>query len=514
MKKFIEKHSEEIVGTLTCPDRMIFKGYLPFYDGRSMERFLYSKGLLFKELSSFLQKQSAILKKHAEQMAEEIGQSVEYLNGGNLRKDEKALEIALEKNITEGLVCIFSRVEAARTFKLKYGKKRPCIERHFGKCLCLYFYFMDKEFGLIHVRLQTWFSLDIQVYVNGHTWLAQQMDKKGISYEKSDNTFVQIGNWQKAQKVADQFVKKNMVNFLEKYAKKINPLLKTLLQPMNYYWVTAQAEFSTDILFKKANSFKALYEKMVSHSIVATSCTDVLKFLEKKLHGNFQGEVNTSSKKLKIKRIEGIRIKHEVKKNRIKMYTKSGLVLRIETVINNPYDFKVGFKKDGQVHYKKMKKSVTNLYKYQEVAVRANWKYLETLSQVDNPKDGLEALNELTKRKIKKKKSIKPFSPLSELDSSAFAAISRGEFTINGFRNADIKECLTGKGWFQASQLKKQKTGIISRLLGRLRDYGLIKKIPRSRRWQLTKRGAQITSTCLRIKKIYFPNEFIHSSAA
>ncbi len=40
-------------------------------------------------------------------------------------------------------------------------------------CLVIYFYWMDCEFGLMHVKIQTWFPFTMQVYVNGHEWLAK-----------------------------------------------------------------------------------------------------------------------------------------------------------------------------------------------------------------------------------------------------------------------------------------------------------------------------------------------------
>jgi hypothetical protein len=55
------------------------------------------------------------------------------------------------------------------------------------KCLFLCFYFMDRDFGLIHVKMQTWFPLQIKVYVNGHEWLARKLQQNGIRYAKREN---------------------------------------------------------------------------------------------------------------------------------------------------------------------------------------------------------------------------------------------------------------------------------------------------------------------------------------
>ena len=60
------------------------------------------------------------------------------------------------------------------------------------KCLHLYFYFIDRDFGLIHVRLQTWFPMQIQVYLNGHEWLARKLADNQIRYTKLDNAFREV----------------------------------------------------------------------------------------------------------------------------------------------------------------------------------------------------------------------------------------------------------------------------------------------------------------------------------
>ena len=64
-------------------------------------------------------------------------------------------------------------------------------------CLVIYFYWLDREFGLMHVKLQTWFPFTVQVYVNGHEWLAK-LAARGIAFEKHDNAFVELADVEKA----------------------------------------------------------------------------------------------------------------------------------------------------------------------------------------------------------------------------------------------------------------------------------------------------------------------------
>jgi hypothetical protein len=107
-------------------------------------------------------------------VAEHAGRPWQYFESP-VRKDQRAREIATRDRITEGLVCVFATVEPCRSFRLAYGRGRPAIRPAWRKCLFLYFYFLDPHFGLLHVRLQTWFPFTIQVYVNAHEWLVREL---------------------------------------------------------------------------------------------------------------------------------------------------------------------------------------------------------------------------------------------------------------------------------------------------------------------------------------------------
>ena len=93
-----------------------------------------------------------------------------------------------------------------------------------------------------------------------------------------------------------------------------------------------QAEYATDVLFAGRSKLAGLYQRLLDYAAVNFSAQDILTFLGRKLHGNFQGEVLTDCKK---NRAPGARIKHRMKDNWLKMYDKFGQILRVETVINN-----------------------------------------------------------------------------------------------------------------------------------------------------------------------------------
>ena len=122
-------------------------------------------------------------------MANESGRPLIHLNSPKESKEEFVRELIERDQITAGLVCILTCVEPCRTFTIRGDRqsKQTRLVAETRQCQHLYFYFLDHEFGLLHVRLQTWLPLTIQVCVNGREYLARQMLQAGISYTQADN---------------------------------------------------------------------------------------------------------------------------------------------------------------------------------------------------------------------------------------------------------------------------------------------------------------------------------------
>jgi hypothetical protein len=323
------------------------------------------------------------------------------------------------------------------------------------------------------------------------------MDQHDMAYRKLDNAFLQIEDPQRAQRFSNRFPKKNWPRILHAFAKRFNPLLKDLLQSMDYYWIVEQAEFATDVMFTDRATLKPLYQELLKHATLCFSAEDVLSFLGRKLHGRFEGEVLNDYKK----RWPGARVKHRMKDNGIKMYDKHGSVLRIETVINRPYEFKVrrrGRRKGQEVTgWFPMAKGVANLYRYAEVGFAANERYLDALSTVKDPAKAQQHLQKLSARVHRNGRSFRGFNPISKIDLQLFLSVLRGEHSIMGFRNQDIRVQLFPNN--KDPIKKRRQSSRVSRLLRLLHVHKLIAKIPRSRRWRVTSLGHAIMSLFIRM---------------
>jgi hypothetical protein len=461
MEKFLEKHAANVDGALSCFDRVVFKGYLPLSWPGAMERFIAAQGLLIKDFKAFVPRQAERIVEHAKAFAKAAGRDYRHLRGPT-RKEELAHDIAKRDGIEEGLVCVLSAVERCRSFRIVGGLGRPKIQPDTRTCLCLYFYFQHADLGFLSVRIQSWFPFTIQICINGHEWLARQLDRVGMKFVKQDNALVWLEDVVKAQRIADTFVHLNWPRVLWRLAKLVNPLLRDLLRGMRYYWVIDQSEFSTDILFRDAQSLHDLYEELLKHATQCFGADDVMTFLGRRLHGSFEGEVVSDLKK----RWPGARIKHRIKQNWIKMYDKHGRLLRVETVINRPYEFKVrrrGIRKGEEiVDWFPLPKGVAHIFRFAEVAMAANKRYLDALAVVTDPRKARDQLRSLARRQFLHDRCYRGFNPAAEEDVNLFAAILRGEHAISGFRNADVRSRL-----FEPSRdtgERRRQAGRVSRL--------------------------------------------------
>jgi len=386
LSRFVAKFTKLIVAVLSCFDRVIFKGYLPLTNGPALEGFVdHVLRIRRCDFMAFAEEQSESLVEHAKQMARDAGAEYVYLQGSH-RKDKLVDQILRQRPISEGLICVLCCMECCPSFRLASGKDRPRLVNARRQQRVLYFYLLDPELGLIHIRLTTWFPFTVQVYVNGHSWLAQQMIEKRLGFTQRDNAFTALDDPQAAQRLADSFVDQDWRKILHRLVRPVNPLMRQAwFRGLSYYWVVDQAEFSTDLIFTGRESLAGLYPRLLDHAVVNFSAKDILTFLGRRFHPRFDGEVLTHCQK---GRWPGARIKHRMKNNWLKMYDKFGLVLRIETVINDPREFRVRRSRvragRREMVWCPMNKGVINLYRYRELSLAANERYLEALSVVDD----------------------------------------------------------------------------------------------------------------------------------
>lgn len=127
---------------------------------------------------------------------------------------------------------------------------------------------------------------------------------------------------------------------------------------------------------------------------------------------------------------------------------------------------------------------------------------------MDDPTPAIRDLDKTTERKrTRNGKSVRAFNPLAREDRRVFEVVSGGEHHVRGFTNRDIRRRLIElKAFAKKAQSVQQLSAKVSRLFHRLHVYGLIAKVPRSRRWRVTKKGLRVLSSAIRLRDELFPD--------
>ncbi len=516
MNLFAARHQELILGELTTTDRMVFKGNLTrlLFDG-AFQRFLSSQDVLLKDFRRYLPRVTKEVHTHIEALATRQGRPLIKLRGATTRatgqtKENLARQVAARDGITQGLICILSVVEPCFSFGVRGNSKSGRLEavREFRKCLHYYVYLMDPEFGFIHVRLQSWFPLTVQVYINGREWLARQMDRAGIGYERYSNTFLRIDDLAAAQRLCARMTRKKWPSVLTALARRVNPLLGGIGRAGfgGYFWSLDQCEVSTDVMFRDRAALETILPDLYRESAQCFSADDVMRFLGRRLTGNFAGEVTTDGKR----RPEGYRIKHRMKQNSIKLYDKSS-VLRVETTINNPGEFKVLRvidKGQGRTpRWMPMGKGVSNFWRYLQVGTQSNRRYLDALATIEPHGEAVEELDSLCRSACREGRRVAKLNPVGREHASLFVAVLAGEHCVNGFRNRDITSRLYS-GPAKSHEERRRRCGRVSRRIRTLRDHGLVAKVPKTRLYRVTKRGYRLMSAAVSFRTDNFPRAY------
>ena len=490
MNDFVNRHHDNISGVLSCFDRVIINGTLPdiAYSG-AMQNYLYKHDKLIFDFSDWAQSLRDRIRTFTEAFAAEQKIEIEFIRKHKaFRKEARIQEILATRGTLPGLVHIFSAMETCSTYKPWHDKPSGHTNIKFtsGKCLHYYFYFIDEQFGLCYLRIPTWAPFRLQVYFNGHSWLARQLDSNGITYQMADNAFLDIENFSAAQRLSDKLSAKTLHRALNRWTRLYFPCLSDF--PAGIHWSFMQVEYATDVVFKRQAEFQPLYDAIIREAVHSVKADQVATFLGRKLTATYSGEAGNDFST----RIQGTRIRHAMGPASIKLYDKAGIMARVECTTNDISFFKhhrTVEQRDGTDVFKlaPLRKNIYSLHDLRGLMSAANQRYLAYMASIDNPDVSRKNLDKLTRPvKDKKGRSSRGFNLFLEQDRLVFLAIIRGEWCISGFRSSWLRENLPGITSSQCCAIIK-----------RLRLHGLIKKIGHQYKYYLTKLGRKAVTAAL-----------------
>ena len=460
-------------------DRIVLRGYLPslFVEGsvikllRNLGFSTHTNGVL-KSLTDQL---NSHIKKTADQIQAPIhwfgtAEKSKYNSKQDFVKELYSSEIN-KKQKTDKVICIIKATESIRTFANKTVKTKTgadCLKMYScNKFVSQYYvYIHDKDLGLCYLKISSYMPFVCEFYMNGHNYIKQQFDIRGLNYNMKDNSFVQVSDVEALKELVEKFqpsIALNRIDYwMDLFFRFDKGTRSTRSKLLSHQWFTYQTEISDNIIFKSEKFATSFFQRLLQkhHTIGLPDRLTEIFGLSKPFH---------NSKSTQNKYHVQACIKHWLERNSIKCYNKSGCLLRVETTINNP-----------ELPGLKLKKQACNLQAYYWYGLKCNSRYLNVLADIDIQTISTEVYQKYQKP-IVTQTGVRVAAPDlgNEPQLELFRILLDDKNVVYGFKNKQIRNQMKGN----------PKTAKIAYELRKLRERGAIKKSKNSNNYQLTQEG-------------------------
>ena len=396
------------------------------------------------------------------------------------RKDDVAAGYREKFTAGEGVLFIGKAQEKTPVFRTERrrndqtGATYPWLVRSTAMVNHFYVYCMDGDFGPFFLKFCTYFPYNAKLCLNGHEYVKQQLANKGIGYEALDNGILCCDDPKRVQAICDGLSAEKIDTLLRKWFRKLpHPFAAKDRQAGYRYQISIlQAEFSLTQVLDRPVTGRVFFEEVIRENLDIGRPSQVQLIFERRISrrtpGRFRTRVIT----------EGVipSLHVDYKNSRIKQYHKEGRALHTETAINNTRDFGIG-------------KLLKNLPALRRVGLQANRRLLDVQTVSHDCSIGEDAFDQV----------VQPIA----VEGQRASALRFGDARVQALLSVLVLFSLHLRGF-----TNQQMRALLAQLLGldpahypvgrmtydlrRLRLHGLIQRIPKSHRYQVTPVGLRI----------------------
>jgi hypothetical protein len=501
--KLIARLGRAIVARLSGFDRLMVKGFIrPLMYAEGAMEFLKMRKVLNKDYKDWAMEQSQQLTDGVERfIQEQTGRGITPIASSHTRKEELAHRLQKERGVETGVIGAWSCVEAGQSYRACYDRVRgfPQLRYEQVRCKHLYVYIDHEDYGFLDLRIQTWFPFQIQIALNGREWLRRQLQKAGIGHQRCGNKFLAIADPEAAQKLLQRQVRTLRPVLLERLVPIIFPTRRQAIgTQLAYYWTIWQGEWATDLILQDHHLARAEMDVLARHAVITGTSDRVLRFLARPV--TVDGFPYARDSRQVITRVatyhDGIRVRHWVGSNSVKVYNEQN-VIRVESTINDPRDFKVMRRAQDEPRSKPkrrlpMRKGLADLPHRAAVSQGINNRLMDHLASCTDATPLADLVAPYTRSFTRDGRRVRALEPLGK-DRELLLAIGDPKHGVNGCSNTELRTVLGQQPWGKG-YTDRQLSARISRHLCLLRNHGLIRKMPRQNRYQLTDAGRRLTT--------------------
>src|ERR1700752_2088094 len=347
MELFIQLFGDLLTFVYHCFDRIVIHGYLSGLSRpEQVVHFVHhvpeipvvSKEVLSRRTDDYRDWMEAFARNHKIPM--------EWAEKG-LRKEDQVLPALqrMEKRGAYGVYFIFKSMEQGRTFRItvpKYPTQDPnhrILAHQRSRFTHYYFYIYDQVLGPIVMRVASFLPFQVTYYLNGHSFVEQELERAQIAFRKNDNAFLAVEDVAALQAAADrlspQIIQKQLdywtlilgPKFSQRERKQIN---------LSRFYAIGQIEYCRNFIFKRNFPIHKIFERGCEIGLWRLPANRISELFGMRLTKRLRGKLGAL--------IDQVEHGHHVfraywKNAFLKQYEKFCTLLRNEICSNNLSDF-------------------------------------------------------------------------------------------------------------------------------------------------------------------------------
>jgi hypothetical protein len=347
MELFAKLFGSLLVLVYHCFDRIVIHGYLSGISRPEQVVHFFHQVLGIPVVSKeVLSQRTNEYQSWVEAFARNHQIPIEWAEKG-IRKEDHVLPALrrLLNNEAYGVYFIFKSMELGRTFRIsvpKYPTQDPnyrILAHQRSRFTHYYFYVRDEVLGPIILRVASFFPFHATYWLNGHSFIEQELNRKQIAFDKNDNAFLAVDDVAALQSAGDRLSPEIIRRQLDYWTLILGPKFsKRERQQMNLsrFYAVAQIEYCRNFIFKRHFPIHKIFERGCEIGLWRLTANRISEIFGVRLQKRLRGKLGTV--------IEQFEHGHHVfraywKNALLRQYEKFSRFLRLELCSNNLRDF-------------------------------------------------------------------------------------------------------------------------------------------------------------------------------
>src|SRR5229473_5514346 len=288
----------------TCWDRIVLSGYIErLQRPENLIYFFHDVVGIDRIEPAVLEQRTSAYKTWVRRVTEEHRIPVVAAPRG-VKKEELVEPYYRRLKSDEGVACVLTSREQGRTFVSYVPRwKVPSGDANYRfikacrkQFLHYYWYVLDPVMGPMSVRVASYFPFNVTCYLNGHSFLAQELRRDGVGFRKADNAFLAVSDVAALQAAADRLTAALLQRRCNYWVRRVVPVFspdeREALRP-GYRYSMAQMELATDVVFKRSAPLRALFQRACELGVLVGGANRTTHLFGRRINRHYHGKLQT-----------------------------------------------------------------------------------------------------------------------------------------------------------------------------------------------------------------------------